>query len=73
MKENNNYPFNKMINRLLKNVSFKYPSTDRYIFKNLNFKVHKGERLAIVGINGAGKSTLIKLMTGLFDVTDGEI
>ncbi|WIV13745.1 ABC transporter ATP-binding protein [Proteiniborus sp. MB09-C3] len=56
-----------------KNVSFKYPNTDRYIFKNLDFKINKGEKLAIVGINGAGKSTLIKLMTGLFDVTEGEI
>lgn len=55
------------------NVSFKYPGTDKYIFKNLNFTIHKGERLAIVGVNGAGKSTLVKLMTGLFDVTEGEI
>lgn len=55
------------------NVSFCYPGTDKYIFKNLNFKIHKGERLAIVGINGAGKSTLVKLMVGLFDVTEGEI
>ncbi|MDF2541473.1 MAG: transporter related [Herbinix sp.] len=55
------------------NVSFRYPRTENYIFKNLNFKVHKGERLAIVGINGAGKSTLVKLMMGLYEVTEGEI
>nr|WP_295678004.1 ABC transporter ATP-binding protein [uncultured Lachnoclostridium sp.] len=55
------------------NVSFKYPNTDRYIIKDLNFKINKGERLAIVGINGAGKSTIVKLMIGLFDVTEGEI
>ena len=54
-------------------VSFKYQNTDQYIFKNLDFKINKGERLAIVGINGAGKSTLVKLMTGLFDATSGEI
>ena len=35
--------------------------------------IGKGEKLAVVGINGAGKSTLVKLMTGLFDVTEGEI
>lgn len=52
-----------------KNVSFKYPKTEKYIFRNLNFRINKGERLAIVGVNGAGKSTLVKLMTGLFDVT----
>ena len=56
-----------------KNVSFKYPKTENYIFKNLNLKINKGERLAIVGINGAGKTTLAKLMTGLFDVTEGDI
>ncbi len=55
------------------NVSFKYPKTDRYIIRNLNFTIQKGERVAIVGINGAGKSTLVKLMTGLFRVTEGEI
>lgn len=56
-----------------KNVSFKYPKTERYIFRNLNLKISKGERLAIVGINGAGKTTLVKLMTGLFEVTEGDI
>ncbi|MDF2802460.1 MAG: transporter related, partial [Anaerocolumna sp.] len=55
------------------NVAFKYPGTENYIIKDLNFTIHKGEKLAIVGINGAGKSTLVKLMTGLFDVTEGEI
>ena len=57
----------------LRNVSFKYPNTDNYIFKNLNLKIRKGEKLAVVGINGAGKSTLVKLITGLFDVTEGEV
>ena len=56
-----------------KNVSFKYPKTDNYIFKNLNLKIPKGQRLAIVGLNGAGKSTLVKLMTGLYDIDEGEI
>lgn len=56
-----------------KNVSFKYPKTEKYILKNLNLKISKGERLAIVGVNGAGKTTLVKLMTGLFDVSDGDI
>lgn len=56
-----------------RNVSFKYPKTDKYIFKNLNLKIPKGQRLAIVGVNGAGKSTLVKLMTGLYRVDEGEI
>ncbi len=56
-----------------KNMSFKYPNTERYIFKNLDLSIEKGEKLAVVGVNGAGKSTLVKLLTGLFDPTEGEI
>lgn len=54
-------------------VSFRYPGTEKYIFRHLDLTIHKGERLAVVGINGAGKTTLVKLMTGLFEVTEGEI
>lgn len=54
-------------------VDFKYPGSDVYVYKDLNFTIHKGERLAIVGVNGAGKSTLVKLMTGLFTPTAGHI
>lgn len=56
-----------------RNVTFRYPGTEKDIFKNLNFTIHSGEKLAIVGINGAGKSTLVKLITGLFEPTEGEI
>lgn len=54
-------------------VSFRYPGSNTNVFTDLNFTIHKGERLAIVGVNGAGKSTLVKLMTGLFEPTDGHI
>jgi ABC-type multidrug transport system fused ATPase/permease subunit len=56
-----------------RNVSFKYPRTERFILKDFNFKIHKGEKLAIVGANGAGKSTIVKLISGLFMPTSGEI
>ena len=55
------------------NVSFRYPGSETYVFRHLNLTIQKGERLAVVGINGAGKTTLVKLMMGLFDVTEGEI
>lgn len=54
-------------------VTFRYPGTEKNIFTDLNFTIHAGERLAIVGVNGAGKSTLVKLMTGLFAPTEGHI
>lgn len=54
-------------------VTFRYPGTEKNVFTDLNFTIHAGERLAIVGVNGAGKSTLVKLMTGLFAPTEGHI
>lgn len=58
---------------VFEDVTFRYPGSDTNIFSHLNFTIHKGERLAIVGVNGAGKSTLVKLMTGLFEPTEGHI
>lgn len=55
----------------LKNVSFKYKDSEKYILKNVNMTVRKGEKIALVGENGAGKSTLIKLIMRLYDVTEG--
>ncbi|MDQ7020360.1 MAG: ABC transporter ATP-binding protein [Candidatus Dojkabacteria bacterium] len=56
-----------------RNVSFKYPNTKRYIFKNLSFKIDSGEKIALIGKNGAGKTTLIKLLARFYDVNEGEI
>lgn len=56
-----------------KNVSFRYPGTKRDIIKNLNVKIKAGDTVALVGVNGAGKTTLIKLITRLYDPTEGEI
>lgn len=57
------------------NVSFKYPSSDgeKYTLKNINLKIRKGEKLAIVGVNGAGKTTLVKLLCGFYYPTEGNI
>ncbi|MCM1222347.1 MAG: ABC transporter ATP-binding protein/permease [Lachnospiraceae bacterium] len=57
----------------LRHVSYTYPNAGQPTIKDISFKLHKGERLALVGLNGAGKTTLIKLMCGLYDVTEGEI
>ncbi len=56
-----------------RNVSFKYPNTDKYVLKDINFTIHDKESLALVGENGAGKSTLVLLLCGLYKPTSGEI
>lgn len=49
----------------LENIEFSYPSTDKTIFKKLNFYIRPGARIALLGLNGAGKSTLMKLLAGV--------
>jgi len=67
--------FNKKEINLIefRNVSFKYPNTDRYILKDINLTIRGNQTCAIVGLNGSGKTTLIKLMTRLYDPTEGDI
>lgn len=56
-----------------KNVTFTYPEAKEPTLKNFDFKLSKGQTIAIVGENGAGKSTFVKLLLRFYDVTDGEI
>ncbi len=57
----------------LRNVSFRYPGSEKEILHNLSLTVHSGEKLAIVGLNGAGKTTLVKLLCGFYDPTEGAV
>jgi len=56
-----------------RNVSFTYPGTDRRILSNFNFTLSPGERVALIGENGQGKTTVVKLITRLYDPTEGQI
>ncbi len=56
-----------------RDVSFKYPGSNRYVFNHLNLTIKPGEEIAIVGENGAGKSTLIKLLCCFYYPTSGSI
>lgn len=57
----------------VKNLSFSYPNSNRLVLDDISFKVLPGEKISIVGLNGSGKTTLIKLMSGLYQPTAGEI
>lgn len=56
-----------------RNVVYRYSGAETPSIDGISFTLHKGEKLALVGLNGAGKTTLIKLMCGLYDPTEGEI
>ena len=55
------------------NVSFKYLNSEKYAVKNLTFHLRAGEKLALVGENGAGKTTVVKLLSRLYEPTEGVI
>ena len=55
------------------NVGFKYPETDNWVVRDLSFVLPAGETLALVGENGAGKTTIVKLLTRLYDPSEGHI
>jgi ATP-binding cassette subfamily B protein len=56
-----------------RNVSFRYPLMDTDVLKGVSFTISKGHALALVGANGAGKTTIVKLLTRLYEPTDGVI
>jgi len=56
-----------------RNVSFTYPGTTRRVLSNFNFTLSPGERIALIGENGQGKTTVVKLITRLYDPTEGQI
>jgi ATP-binding cassette, subfamily B, bacterial len=55
------------------NVTFAYPRSSRNILDHLDFRLERGERVALIGENGQGKTTLVKLLTRLYDPTGGRI
>ena len=58
---------------VFENVGFRYHNSERWAVRNVNLDLHAGERIALVGENGAGKTTLTKLLTRLYDPTEGRV
>jgi ATP-binding cassette subfamily B protein len=56
-----------------RDVSFRYPGSPRLILDRMNFRLQPGERVALIGENGQGKTTVVKLITRLYDPTEGQI
>lgn len=54
-------------------VSFRYEGAEEDTIHDISFTLHRGEKLALVGLNGAGKTTIVKLLCGLYRPSAGEI
>lgn len=57
----------------IKDLEFKYAGRDEVLLKDVNLKINKGDKVAIIGESGCGKSTLLKLMMRFWDVEKGTI
>ena len=57
----------------LENISYKYPKSENYVFKNVNLEISKGDKIGIIGKSGIGKSTIMDLIIGLLEPTSGSL
>ena len=65
---------NNALNQIVfKDICFKYGTSSDYLFKSLNFKIKKGERIGLIGASGSGKSTFLDIFIGLLRPTSGKI
>lgn len=58
---------------IFRNVSFRYPGTDRLVLQDISFTARAGETVAVVGSTGSGKTTLVSMIPRIFDPTEGEV
>jgi ATP-binding cassette subfamily B protein len=58
---------------VFEHVSFNYPGSTRRVLDRFDFRIATGERIALIGENGQGKTTIVKLLTRLYDPTEGRI
>lgn len=57
----------------LRGIKYKYPGTEKYVFKGINLDIKKGEQIGIRGSSGSGKTTLIDIVLGHLEPTEGQI
>ena len=73
IKNRTNQKFEFINNIQLKNICYKYPKSEKYVLRDINLEIKKGQKIGLVGESGSGKSTLLNILMGLIDPTSGEI
>lgn len=58
---------------LLSNITFAYPNTDKYIFRDADMEIPVGKSIGVVGASGAGKTTVVDILLGLLKIQGGKI
>ena len=57
----------------LKDVCYKYPKSEKYVLRDINLEIKKGQKIGLVGESGSGKSTLLNIIMGLIDPSSGQL
>ncbi|MBR4561733.1 MAG: ABC transporter ATP-binding protein [Bacteroidales bacterium] len=57
----------------LKDVGYKHKESDNWVFRHINLTIPAGQKMVILGANGSGKTTLLKVITGLYQPTEGQV
>ena len=73
LKQDENKKINIEKGICINNISYKYPNTEKYIFKDISFNIQKGRSVGFEGPTGAGKTTIVDVILGLLNPTDGSI
>ena len=73
LEENKNEKLNMDKDICINSISYKYPNTEKFIFKDVSFNIKRGTSIGFVGPTGAGKTTIVDVILGLLDPTEGSI
>lgn len=57
----------------VKNLNYRYPVNKKYTLKNISFEIQKNEKVGIIGLFGSGKTTLMNIITGLYEIEEGQV
>ena len=57
----------------VKNLNYQYPNAKNYALKNINFEIHKNDKIGIIGMFGSGKTTLMNIISGFYNIKENQV